>query len=275
MGHALPERSARAASATLPARAPQVEARIERGGALRDATVTLGQGEILGATGLIGSGYADLAYALFGGRATAGQLDLAGQRFDLARLTPLRAVRAGIALIPSDRPGAGAALDLSVAENAALVALRRFASPGFLTRGRLEREVAPMLERATVRPMRPGLDFGRLSGGNQQKVLLAKWLAIAPRLLLLDEPTQGIDVGAREQIFETLRALAASGSSILCASTDHEQLASLCHRVLVLADGRVVGELGPGSLTATAIGAAVLEPDKLEDGSLDRVGELA
>jgi ribose transport system ATP-binding protein len=104
-----------------------------------------------------------------------------------------------------------------------------------------------------VRPPRPGLDYGSLSGGNQQKALLAKWLQTAPRVLLLHEPTQGVDVGARQQIFSTIRDAAAAGACVLCASSDYEQLAAICDRVLVFGRGRVIRQLVGGEVTKDRI----------------------
>ena len=231
---------------------------IARAGPARDVAFRVGRGEIVGLTGLIGSGYADVVHALFGSRQGSGRLRLGGTALDLESLTPRRAIAHGVAFVPSDRAGSGAALDLTVAENTALMSLAQFVNPLFVSAAALERAVLPHLIEASVRPPIPSLEMGRLSGGNQQKVVLAKWLAARPALLLLDEPTQGIDVGAREQIFAMLRQLAAGGAGIICASTDHDQLAQLCDRVLVLNRGRLVAELQRHQLTPTGIGEAVL-----------------
>jgi len=243
---------------------------IDSAGPARNVAFSIGRGEIVGLTGLIGSGYADIVHALFGSRNGSGRMSLGGERFALDTLTPRQAIARGMAFIPSDRAGSGVALDLTVAENAALLSLRDFVHPLFFSAAALERAVLPHIVEASVRPPLPSLEMARLSGGNQQKVVLAKWLAAKPALLLLDEPTQGIDIGAREQIFAMLRDLAAGGAGILCASTDHDQLAQLCDRVLILNKGRLVAELPRHQLTPTNIGEAVLSapaPHAMEQGS--------
>ena len=118
------------------------------------------------------------------------------------------------------------------------------------------RHAAQLAHKYEVRPPDPTLKLSAFSGGNAQKVLLAKWLNIAPRLLLLDEPTQGVDVGSREQVYAAIRKATAHGTAVLCASSDHEQLADLCDRVLIFARGRIVAELGGAELTKDRIAAA-------------------
>ena len=268
VGHELePKREAAMAQTSF---ARHAVGRIESSGIVRDLSLSVGRGEILGLTGLIGSGCADVLHALFGSRPAKGRLTLGGRDIDLASLHTRKAIASRIAFIPSDRPGAGVALDLSVAENVALLTLPVAINPAFFSAASLERAVSPRLVEATVRPPDPSLEIGRLSGGNQQKVVLAKWLASRPTLLLLDEPTQGIDIGAREQIFGMLRQLAATGTGMICASTDHDQLAQLCDRVLVLNKGRFACELSGDALTPTRIGEAVLSAPPLDES--DRVG---
>lgn len=237
---------------------PHLSVRIEEAGAARDIEFSVGRGEIVGLTGLIGSGYSDIVHALFGSSRARGSMSLNGHTVDLCRMAPRRAIDLGLAFIPSDRPGAGAAMDLTLAENTAVLALSTFVNPFHFTRRALERAVSPNLRAVDVRPHDPSREIFRLSGGNQQKVVLAKWLAARPSVLLLDEPTQGIDVGARAQIFAILRELAASGASIICASTDNDQLAQLCDRVLILNKGRLFRTLTRSEITPTSIGEAVL-----------------
>lgn len=241
------------------ARKVAAEVSITSAGSARDVNFTLGEGEIVGVTGLIGSGYDDIVHALFGSKPATGDLRFKGRNVALARQTPQAAIKGGIAFIPSDRPGAGATLDLRVAENVALLALARVANPWFFSPSGLNAAVMPWLRDSGVKPLDPTLEMGRLSGGNQQKVVLAKWLAAQPDLLLLDEPTQGIDIGAREQIFATLRRLAGQGMTVLCASTDHAQLAELCDRVLILSRGRLVRVMSKAELSPHDIGEAVLD----------------
>nr|WP_274705581.1 sugar ABC transporter ATP-binding protein [Salipiger pentaromativorans] len=213
-------------------------------------------GETLGVTGLIGSGFAALPYALFGAASAAGRLTLDGRTVDLARLDPLRAQRLGIALLPGDRLGAAGIGPLSVADNITLPLLETYWQGGVLRRGRMAQDAARLALAHDVRPPRPELPLAALSGGNQQKVLLAKWLQTKPKLLLLDEPTQGVDFGARQQIFADLDRATRDGTAILCASTDNEQLAQICDRVLVFAQNRPVLELTGAELTKEAISEA-------------------
>ena len=255
IGHAL---TSGRNSTTAGTRKVVADISIATAGPARNLDFTLGSGEIVGITGLIGSGYDDIVHALFGSKPGTGRMRFGDTAFDLGRQTPQAAIRSGIAFIPSDRPGAGATLDLRVAENVALLALGRVANPWFFSPGGLEAAVLPWLRDSGVKPLDPSIEMGRLSGGNQQKVVLAKWLAAKPALLLLDEPTQGIDIGAREQIFATIRRLAGEGMTVLCASTDHEQLAELCDRVLILSRGRMAREMTKAKLTPHGIGEAVL-----------------
>ena len=223
------------------------------GDVVHDVSLELRRGEVVGLTGLPGSGFEEVPYLLFGARAGAsGRLELDGG-LDLTTITPDRALAAGIALLPSDRARDGAVGSLSVASNVALPVLGRYAGGLGLDRRRLRRDIASLLDEHEVRPGDPGLTFEALSGGNQQKALLAKWLQTRPRLLLLDEPTRGVDVGARERISGAIRQLAGSGVAVLCASGDHEQLALVCDRVLVFARGAIAGELHGSDLTKERI----------------------
>ncbi|HEY2716932.1 MAG TPA: sugar ABC transporter ATP-binding protein, partial [Solirubrobacterales bacterium] len=213
-------------------------------GLLEPLSFDVHRGEVLGVTGLAGSGYDDVLYALFGAQqADSGTMELAGVEHDLKKMTPIRATAAGIGLIPADRQHAGSVGTLTLEENVTIRLLGEQSSPFMLPRRRLRREAQRLLTEFEVRPADPQLPYAALSGGNQQKVLMAKWLALDPSLLLLDEPTQGVDVGAREQIFKLIREVAAGGAPIVCASSDYEQLAILCDRVLVFGSGRIVAEL--------------------------------
>ncbi|MCW6512548.1 sugar ABC transporter ATP-binding protein [Lichenifustis flavocetrariae] len=204
----------------------------------------LHEGEIVGMTGLIGSGYERVPYLLFGAtQATSGTLELDGESIELSRTTPKASVRRGMALLPADRPKASGVGSLSVAENMMVLDLGRFMGPAGLRRAAMTRRTSELAGTFEIRPNSPGLRLGALSGGNAQKVLLAKWLIRNPKLLMLDEPTQGVDVGTRQQVFGIIRKTAADGASVLCASSDFEQLAELCHRVLIFVRGRVAHEL--------------------------------
>jgi ribose transport system ATP-binding protein len=213
------------------------------------------EGEVVGLTGLLGSGFEEVPYLLYGARqAAAGSLTIHGIPIDLTRLTPAGAVAVGLALIPADRKTDGSVQSLPVVENVALSVLDRYWSRVVLDRRRMRRETGQLMREFDVRPDDPSLPYGALSGGNQQKALLAKWFQTEPRLLLLDEPTQGVDVGARQQIYEQIRTAAQErGMHVLCASSDYEQLASLCDRVVVFGRGRVWRELVGAEVTKDRI----------------------
>lgn len=210
--------------------------------------MTVGKGEILGLTGLIGSGYEKIPYLIFGADpAQSGTLSLDdGKRFDLRRMTPAKSIAENMALLPGDRAEKSGVNNMTIYENMLLPDIGRYVQGGFLRSGRMRREASRLGEQFEVRPNDPEMNLGNLSGGNAQKVLIARWLKREPRLLLLDEPTQGVDVGTRANIFKAVRKAAEDGMSVICASSDAEQLAELCDRVLVFARGRIVDELsGP------------------------------
>lgn len=212
-------------------------------------------GEVIGLTGLLDSGYEDVIAMSFGATpVAAGSLTLDGTSYDLRCLTPHAAIGAGIVLIPSDRLVAGVVPSLSVADNATLPILKRFARGFFIPARALRQRTEALTAEFEVRPRDPGTLMAHLSGGNQQKVVLSKWFQLAPRLVLLSEPTQGIDVGARERVFTEIHKMAANGATVLCASSDHEQLVAICDRVLVLARGAVCAELKGVALSKAAIG---------------------
>ena len=213
-------------------------------------------GEVVGITGLIGSGYDEVVSLAFGATtARTGYLTLDGQEFDLSRMTPHRAIKAGVVFIPADRLAAGIVPTLSVADNVTLPILKRFNSYLLSWRG-IDRRARELNDALDVRPRDPSLPMSALSGGNQQKVLLNKWFQMRPKLVLLDEPTQGVDVGAREQVFDDIRRIAAEGAAVICASSDHEQLAAICDRVLVMSRGRLVADLEGEAISKSAIAEA-------------------
>lgn len=220
----------------------------------RDLSLRLGDGDVIGLTGLIGSGFDEVPALIYGAkRATAGTLTLGGKCLDLPLMTPQRAVESGIAYLPADRIAASGAGSLPVADNVALPSLKRFATGLGLDRLGMLRWAEEVGKAHDVRPNNPGAYLENLSGGNQQKVLLAKWLEIGPRLLLLDEPTQGVDVGARQQVFAAIDKAAHAGTVVICASTDAEQLAQICSRVLVFGHGMVIAELAGDEVTKEEI----------------------
>ena len=207
--------------------------------------LSIGRGEIIGLTGLIGSGYDRIPYLLFGAsKARSGVLKMAdGASFALPGMTPARSIAENFALLPGDRGAQSGVAGMKVFENMLLPDIGNFYQRGILRNGAMRREALRLGEDFEVRPNDPDLNLAALSGGNAQKVLIARWLKRKPRLLLLDEPTQGVDVGTRANIFDAIKRGAADGMSVVCASSDTEQLAELCDRVLVFARGRIVDEL--------------------------------
>jgi len=225
---------------------------------VRDLALDVAPGEVVGITGLGGSGYDDVPYLVSGVTpARSGSVELADGTVDVATLTPARAVAAGIALVPEGREIAGLALGMTLTENLAFpqtTTARRQLVP---LKGAAEKTLAESWIRdLDVRPPRPDMVVGTMSGGNQQKVLLAKWLATDPQLLLLHEPTQAVDVGARHTIVQAVRTAARDGRAVLVAGSDENELALLCDRVLVCSDGAVREEL-TGDLTPERIVAAI------------------
>ena len=224
------------------------------GAGVRGVDFAAAAGEIVGLSGLIGSGFAEVGPLLIGAvAASRGRLRLGAQTLELSAIKPVDAIAAGICYVPGERLREGCIGELTVAENVGLPVLARFFRGARLHRRALASHAHAQLLRFGVRPADPWLAFEALSGGNQQKVLLAKWLQLQPRLLILQEPTQGVDVGAREQIFAIIRSYAERGGSVLCLSGDHEQLATLCGRVLIFRRGRIVRELAGADVTKERI----------------------
>jgi ribose transport system ATP-binding protein len=222
--------------------------------------LTLRPGEIVGLTGLAGSGYREVLYALYGESPVpvSGHLLLgSGRRVSLAKWNSRRALAHNMALVPGDRLLQSGVAELNVGENVGISVLDRFSRGLIITRPRLAAASAAVLRQYSVQPARPDIGFGALSGGNQQKAVLAKWMRRAPAILMLDEPTQGVDIGARHQIYGFLKDAAAAGTAILIASTDDEQLADLCTRVLVFQDRHITAELAHGEVTKAMIARAV------------------
>lgn len=217
--------------------------------------IEIGKGEILGLTGLIGSGYDQIPYLLFGadGKQTGEIRIEGGEPFDLASLTPVKSIEKGFALLPGDRMGRSGVGTVPVYENMLLPDIDRFFRGYLLRTASMKQKAFSLGREFEVRPNDPEMNLAALSGGNAQKVLIARWMNLKPRLLMLDEPTQGVDVGTRANIFKALTKAAGDGMSIVCASSDAEQLAEICHRVLVFARGRVVEELVDGDVNKDRI----------------------
>jgi ribose transport system ATP-binding protein len=225
------------------------------GGAVSGADFDVRAGEIVGLTGLAGSGFEDVLPLVFGSTpAEAGSLEIGGETHDIARLTPQSAMRAGLAFVPGDRERQGCVLGLPISDNVTLCSLDDYRGPAGLSRRRMRGGARAAIGTYGIRAAGASASVGTLSGGNQQKVLVAKWLAIEPRLLLLQEPTVGLDIGARLDILALVRDFATRGSGVVCASSDWEQLADICDRVVIFANGRVASVIEGAQLTESGIG---------------------
>ena len=211
-------------------------------------------GEIVGLTGLLGSGFHHIPALLFGAiPARSGTASVRGAPLPLARLTPSRAMRAGLCLVPGDRARQAAVLDAPAADNITLGNLARHVRRGLLRQDSIVAHANVLMEHAGVQPPTPRLELRTFSGGNQQKAVLAKWLDRAPAVLLLDEPVNGVDVASRAQILTRLAALADTGTAIVLASIDHDDLIAICDTVLVFAAGRITVRLHGDTLTAARL----------------------
>ena len=213
----------------------------------------VGRGEIVGLAGLVGAGRTELLQTLFGiTPARVGQVRLHGR--PLALRSPAVAIAAGLALVPEDRKEQGLLLPLSVQHNICLPGLARHCRVGgWVDRAREQRDAEAMAGRLRLRARGLGQATRFLSGGNQQKVVLGKWLALQPQVLLLDEPTRGVDVGAKREIYQLIETLADQGMAILFASSDLEEILRLADRVLVMWQGQIAGELARAAATEEGI----------------------
>ena len=251
----------------VPAQAPIVlQARSLSAPGVHDVSLDVRAGEIVGLAGLVGSGRTELARALCRAqRVTSGTVSVAGA--PLTGQGPSAALRAGLAMIPESRKEQGLMLGRPIAENVSLASLTRLSDLG-LVRRRAERQaVATVLGQVGVRVPAQGAPVSTLSGGNQQKALFARILLRGPRVLVADEPTRGVDVGAKRAIYELLTSLAADGLGVLLISSDAEEVLGLAHRVLVMRAGRIAAELRgtamtEGAILAAAFGAPDASPER-------------
>lgn len=215
---------------------------LDRRHQLHDISVELYAGEVLGLGGLLGSGRSETAKALTGALPLdGGEITVDGKR--IGRPTPAAAIRAGISMLPEDRKAEGIVPGLSVRENIVLAAMPRLSRAGIVSRAKQDRIVDIFMKRLRIKASSPEQKVGELSGGNQQKVLLARWLCLEPKVLLLDEPTRGIDVGAKAEVQSLIDELAREGLAVLLISSDIEELIEGADRIVVLRGGAVAGEL--------------------------------
>jgi ribose transport system ATP-binding protein len=210
-------------------------------------------GEIVGVAGLVGAGRTEMLQVLFGvDPSIAGTIRVAGQLCRMA--SPRDAIAAGLALVPEDRKQQGLVLEMAVRTNIGLAGLKRHQkSGGFLNDAQEERDSAAMIEKLRIKTPNERQIVQYLSGGNQQKVVLGKWLSMQPKVLLLDEPTRGIDIGAKQEIYSLMEELAEQGVAILFVSSEMEEILGMSDRTLVMHEGRITGELHRDELSEEAV----------------------
>ncbi|MEU9445174.1 sugar ABC transporter ATP-binding protein [Streptomyces sp. NPDC048304] len=215
---------------------------------LHGVSLDIHPGEVVGLGGLLGAGRSETAKAIVGALATeGGSVEVEGRA--LHRRSPAAAIRNGVVMLPEDRKLEGIIPNLSVRENISLAALPRLSRAGLVSQAKQDEIVAFFMKRLRIKASSPEQKVGDLSGGNQQKVLLARWLCLNPKVLLLDEPTRGIDVGAKTEVQALIDELAGDGLGVLLISSDLEELIEGSDRVVVLKDGHVVGHLAEGEVT--------------------------
>lgn len=226
-------------------------------GSFRDISFDLHQGEILGVAGLLGSGRTELARALFGlDPVTGGSLEVSGKNLKIKSVSD--AVEAGIAYVPEDRLSEGLFLTRSIGENIVVSVLEKFSTHfGFLNKTKMAREEKEWVKELSIATPDPSFAVNTLSGGNQQKVVLAKWLATHPEILILNGPTVGVDIGSKYTIHAFIKRLADSGISILMISDDLPELLETCNRILVMKKGRIVASCDTHSTTQIELNSMI------------------
>lgn len=218
------------------------------GECFKDISFQVRRGEILGFSGLMGAGRTEVMRAIFGlDKRTAGRIRLNGQ--DIRVTNPVQAIRAGIGFLTEDRKEEGLILDFSIKDNMTLPSHKDFSKNGFFDDKTSRDFVQKMIDRLRIKSGRPEMVVGNLSGGNQQKVVLAKWIGIAPKVLILDEPTRGVDVGAKREIYQLMNELAERGVPIVLVSSDLPEVLGVSDRIVVMHEGRITGELSRGEAT--------------------------
>lgn len=231
---------------------------LARAGVLHDINFTLRRGEMLGIAGMLGAGRTELLMSLFGAQPLdAGEIVIAGRA--VHHPTPARMKSLGVALAPEDRKRQGLVQQHSVEANLALASLRRGARRGVVSRRRQSAMAQHWVNALHIKAGNLARPVALLSGGNQQKVVIGKWLNTQPRILLFDEPTRGIDVQAKQQIFAIVRNLSEEGVSSVFVSSELEELMDVCHRILIMRAGRVVGEVTPATTTLNELLALCME----------------
>jgi ribose transport system ATP-binding protein len=217
-------------------------------GPLRGVTFDVCEGEIVGIAGLLGAGRTELLRAIF------GDLDIENGEMELAEAgyrpsSPSEAIDAGVAYVPENRAHDAVFMDQTIASNIAMPALSFYFKNGRIAQDRIERDAAENIKQFQVKASGADALLSTLSGGNQQKVVMARWLRLQPKFLLLDEPTQGVDVGARAEIYKLVRSATDAGAAAIVVASDFEELTAVCDRIIVIREGRIVAELRGDEMT--------------------------
>jgi ribose transport system ATP-binding protein len=260
--------------AKLPRRRREPALKVENLGwdnRLEDISLEVGAGEIVGLGGLDGQGQKTLLLALFGVlRGVTGRFRVNGRIVRPG--TPAQAKKIGIALVPEDRKTEGLMLPMSITDNLAIASLASLSSGPFVDGGKEKRAVDAGISRLRIRVGATSDAVSTLSGGNQQKVVIAKWLMTEPRIILLNDPTRGIDVGTKQELYRLMRELADQGAAVLFYSTDYDELIGCCDRVAIMYDGRIVRQLEGDDLNETNIIASALNIECASAGATTEAG---
>lgn len=232
-------------------------------GRFRDVSFGVAAGEIVGLAGIIGSGREALVDCIYGIRRSTGTVKIGGTTVDIGQ--PADAVSAGLVLVPRDRRNDGLVLDMSVSDNINIATLSHVSTAGWINQSKAVRRSDELVEQLDVRPRRSSTVVRFLSGGNQQKVVLARWLASDSRVFVLDDPTVGVDVGARSEIYKLIAGLADDGAGVLVSSNDLSELIGICDRILVMVRGEIIADEATSNLTLQELLA-------MTTGSADRAG---
>ncbi|WP_448947454.1 sugar ABC transporter ATP-binding protein [Lachnoanaerobaculum sp.] len=223
---------------------------------LKDISFNVRSGEVLGIAGLAGAGRSEVFESIVGKHATCttGEILMDGKTMQIR--SPKDAIAAGISFATEDRKGTGLILGRSIGDNISLPLYDRYASFGFMRDGKQKKDWLEYMKKLRVKAKSPAVPVGSLSGGNQQKVILARWLLTKPKVLLLDEPTRGIDVGAKEEIYLLINELAASGLAVVVISSELPEVIGICDRIITLCEGRLTGEISKEEATQEILLAA-------------------
>ncbi|TWF59135.1 sugar ABC transporter ATP-binding protein [Neorhizobium alkalisoli] len=221
-------------------------------GRVHDASITLRAGEITGLAGMVGAGRSELAFAIFGAlKTSAGQVLLRGR--DISNVTPARAIREGIGLVTEDRKGQGLAMQLDIAANVTASTISEVSRFGLIDRRREEEIARGEIANFRIACRGPATSVSLMSGGNQQKVIVARWARTSTEVLILDEPTRGVDVGAKAEIYRIIQELADRGIAVLMISSELPEIVGMSDRVVVMREGHIVGELSSAEISEEAV----------------------